>query len=824
MSSILSDVRYALRGMAKHPVFTLVAVTSLMLGIGLNTAVFTVVDAVLYRPMPVRDAGTLVNVFTAEEHGEPNGTLSWADFQDLRAANTVFADLVGHSMMMGAFGSGGDNRLILGEVVTANYFDALGVPPQLGRGFRPDEEVGEGAHPVTVISHRLWQAGFGGRPDVLGDTAVMHNRPYTIVGVAPADFPGLIPGLSSELWIPVSMTDDVEPISLNDVQPSPGETRLERRGHRWLFALGRLRPGITPEAAEANLDAVMARLATEYPGSNAGRDARVVPASSVRLHPLIDGPLRGGGLVLLAAVSLVLLVACANLASMLLARGVSRTKELALRSALGADRARLVRQLLVENVALALAGGAAGVVVATWLLRWIVAIDTPLQLAMPLAFSIDLRVLTFTLLLSLATGLIFGLLPAVRSSRPDLVASLKADAASPRAGRRFSLGHGLVVVQVAVSLVLIVGGVLLARSLGAARAVDPGFDPAPLALVSVNLGFHGYSTDDAQQFFDRAVDRIEQLPGVTAVGLSVRMPFSPNVHMTTVALDGRPEATPEGGFTIDNTRVSPEYFEAMDLPILEGRHFDARDTPDAVDVAIVNRTAAERFWPGEPAVGRRLRFRDQAGPPIEIVGVVPDHKVRTLGEAPRPFIHFARSQSDAPFGTFVVRTEGDVDTAVAGARRELLALDPNVVLMEAQSYERLIAISLLPVRLGATLIGGLAGLAMLLAGLGLYGVIAFGVSRRTREIGIRMALGADRRRVLSQVLREAFWLVALGGAAGLGLAALGARALAGVLHVPPHDPASYALAAGFLGVVTLVAAAIPARRAAGVDPLVALRS
>jgi predicted permease len=811
--------------MAKQPVFSLVAIASLMLGIGLNTAVFTVVDAVLYRPMPVRDPGTLVNVFTAEEHGEPNGTTSWADFQDLREANTVFEELVGHSMMMGAFGAGGDNRLILGEVVTANYFDALGVAPRLGRGFRPEEEVGERAHPVTVLSHRLWQTRFGSRPDVIGESVVIHSRPYTVVGVAPQDFSGLIPGLDTELWIPVSMTGDVEPISLNDVQPSPGDTRLERRGHRWLFVLGRLRPGTSAAAAEANLDAVMARLAGEYPGSNGGRDARVVPASSVRLHPVVDGSLRGGGLVLLAAVSLVLLVACANLASMLLARGVSRTKELALRSALGADRARLVRQMLVENVVLAITGGAAGVALAAWLLRWIVAIETPLQIAMPLAFAIDLRVLAFTLLLSLATGVLVGLLPALRSSRLDLVADLKADAASPGArGRRFSLGHGLVVAQVAVSLVLIVGGVLLARSLGAARAVDPGFDPSPLALVSINLGFHGYAGEDARQYFDRAVERIERLPGVTAVGVSVRMPFSPNVHMTTVALDGRPDASPDGGFTIDNTRVSPAYFDAMGLPILEGRNFDARDTLDTVAVAIVNETLAERFWPGESAVGRRLRVRDQSGPPIEVVGVVPDHKVRTLGEAPRPLIHFARSQSDAPFGTFVVRTDGDVDAAVAGARRELLALDPNVVLMEAQPYERLIAISLLPVRLGATLIGGLAALAMLLAGLGLYGVIAFGVNRRTREIGIRMALGAGRRRVLGQVLREAFLLVLVGGLAGLGLAALGARALSSVLHVPPLDPISYLTAAAFLAVVTAVAAVIPARRAAGVDPLVALRT
>jgi putative ABC transport system permease protein len=509
---------------------------------------------------------------------------------------------------------------------------------------------------------------------------------------------------------------------------------------------------------------------------------------------------------------------------MLLARGVSRTREFALRAALGAGRRRLVRQMLVENVVLALVGGAAGVVVGAWVLRWLVSIELPFQLSVPLAFGIDVRVIVFAFLLSLATGVVIGLLPAIRSSRTDLVSDLKQEVhTGTLAGRRFSLGHGLVVVQVAVSLVLVVSGLLLTRSLLAARDVDPGFDPSHVALVSINLGFHGYGEADARRFFDNAIDRVERLPGVTALGLSERMPFSPNVHQITVAVDGRPDATPPGGWTIDNTRVSPGYFDAMGLPLLEGRNFDTRDTPDSVDVAIVNRTLANDLWPGEPAVGRRLRFRDQSGPIIEVVGLVADHKVRTLGEAPRPFIHLARSQSDAPWGTFVARTSGDVNATVGAMSREILALDPNVVLMEAQPYERLITLSLLPVRLGASLIGSLAALAMLLAGLGLYGVIAFSVNRRTREIGIRMALGASRERVLLQVLREGVTLVCIGAGIGFVLAALGSQALTAVLHVPALDPVSYLTAAALLSGAAALAAGIPARRAATVDPLTALR-
>jgi len=823
-STLLAEIRYAIRGLLRQPSFTGVAVGSLALGIGLNAAVFTVVDGLLYRPLPVDEPSSLVAVFTSEENGEPNGTTSWADFVDLRKTNSVFTDMVGHSLMMGAFGSQGDNRLIIGEVVTANYFDALGIRLPLGHGFPPDADVGEGGHPVTVLSHDLWQRQFDGRRDVIGESVVIHNRPYTVVGVAPADFPGLMPGIRSELWIPASMVDDVEPITLNDVHPSPGNTRLERRGHRWLFVTGRLKPGLTVQAADANLDAIMAGLAEAHPGSNEGRGARVLAASTVRLHPLVDASLRPAGLVLLAAVGLVLLVACANLASMLLARGASRTKELALRLALGAQRVQLVRQLLVENVLVALAGGLGGLVVAWWMLGWLVTLETPFQLEMPLTFAIDLRVLVFTFLLSLLTGLLFGLFPALRSSRANVALDLKTQSPMRRTGGgRFGAGRVLVAGQVAVTVLLVVAGLLMVRSLWAARDVDPGFDPSPIALVSINLGFHGYDEADARLFFDRAVERIERIPGVTAVGLSERMPFSPNVHQTTVVVDGRPDATPPGGLTLDNTRVSPAYFEAMNLPILEGRNFDSRDTGDSVNVAIVNQTLARQLWPDSSAVGKRLRARDESGPLIEVIGVVPDHKVRTLGEPARPFIHFARSQGSAPWGTFVTRVDGNVEPAVQAVSRELRALDRNLVLMEAEPYAQLITLSLLPVRLGATLIGGLAALAMLLAGLGLYGVIAFGVSRRTREIGIRMALGADRRRVVRQVIGEGARLAGVGAAAGFALAAIGSRALGAVLHVGPLDPISYFAAALLLVGTSGIAAGIPARRAASVDPLVSLR-
>jgi putative ABC transport system permease protein len=826
LSSLWQDVRFGFRTLAKSPGFTAVAVASLALGIGLNTAVFTIVDGLLYRPLPVRSPETLAAVFTTSSE-ERFGTTSYPDFLDLAASNTVFTDLVGHAMMFTSFGIPGESRLALGEVVTANYFSALGITPQLGRGFVAEEDEGELAHPVAVISDRLWKQSFGGRSDVLGRTVVLKNRPYTIVGVAPATFTGLTPGIGSELWIPISMVEDVEPVGINDVVPSPsGRTRLEHRGSRWLFVAGRLRPGIGPATAQANLQAIMSGLEREFPMSNTRREAVVMPASAIRIHPIVDNALRPTGIVLLAAVGLVLLIACANLASMLLARGAARAREMAVRIAIGASRGRIIRQLTVESVMLALLGGMAGLLLAVWTTRLVAGIKSPFELPIALTFTTDLRVLTFAAVLSLATGLFFGLVPAVRASQTQLVPALKTDAPlASRRGRRVGLRHGLVVVQVAVSVVLVVGGLLLSRSLMAARDINPGFRPAGIAITTLGLDFQGYDQARGEQFYEQAVARIGALPGVDSVATAVRMPFSPNIQTLTTFVEGHPELTPQDGLPIDNTSVSGNFFETMGIPILEGRTFDSRDTPDSAPVAVVDRALAKRFWPGESAIGKHLRVQSASGPLVEIVGVSADYKIRTIGEDPRPIIHLADTQRYGAYRTIAARTAGDPDALVQAMTRELRSIEPNLVLLDAEPLGRMIDVSLFPVSMGAALIGSLAGLAMLLAGIGLYGVVAFSVSRRTREIGIRMALGADRRRVVWQVMREGLWLVGAGGLVGLGLAALASRVLTAVLHgVTSLDPVSYGLAVVALALAAVVASGIPARRAASVDPIVALRT
>jgi predicted permease len=540
---------------------------------------------------------------------------------------------------------------------------------------------------------------------------------------------------------------------------------------------------------------------------------------------MIDSTLRPTGAVLMGAVGLVLLVACANLASMLLARGVSRAKEMALRSALGASRGRVARQLIVENVMLAATGGVVGLGLASMAMRLTASFHAPVEVPISLALNLDLRVVLFTAALSVVTGLTFGLLPALRASRADLIPALKSDpslSASP--GRRFGLGPMLVVAQVAVSIVLIVGGLLLSRSLLASQRLDLGFRPDGIGMATVGLDFNGYSPERGQQFYDLAQQRIARLPGVESVALSERMPLSNNVQTTQIVIDGHPEMTPATGLSIDATQVSATYFQTIGVRLTEGRVFDDRDTPQTQRVAVVSQAFAKRFWPNDTAVGKRLRMRDDKGPAVEIVGVVSDYKIRTVGETPRPILHFARAQRYQPYATILARTHGDAGELVRGMQRELYGIEPALVLMDSGPFDKLIAMSLFPVRAGAALIGGLAALAMLLAGVGLYGVMAFGVSRRTREIGIRMALGANRALVARQVMGQGLLLVGIGGAVGIALAALGAQALTAVLNgVTPLDPASYAGAIGVLAVAAGAACYVPARRAASVDPLRALR-
>ena len=824
VGSLLADVRYALRLLRRGPGFTLVAVASLALGIGVNTSIFSLVNALLLRPLPVARPHELVSLYTNDTEG-PYSTSSYPDYADLRDHNSVFSGLAGHSLMIAAFNREGQSQLVLGEVVTGNYFDVLGVRAAIGRTFAPDEDTVEGARPVAVLGDGFWKRVFGGDPSTVGRTIQIRGLDFAVVGVAPASFSGTIPGLTPDLWIPAMMVGEVEPAGIQDVVPSPsGKTRLEQRGNRWMFLKGRLKPGVSAAEAQANVDVIMTRLQREHPQTNKDRQARV--ASNVRIHPQVDEDIAPGAALIMAVVGLVLLVACANVANMLLARAASRRREIGIRLAVGIARGRLIRQLLTESVLLASLGGAAGLVLAYWFNQFLLSLQPPLGILLTFDLSFDSRVLLFTLAVSIVTGLLFGLAPALQASRLDLVTILKDDA-SAHAGdgrRRFGFRQILVVTQVAVSMVLLVAGGLLVRSLAASHAADVGFTMDGLAVASVDLDMVRYSRERGEVFYRQLVDRLRARPEIESVALASRYPLGANFNSTQIFIEGQPNGPDDKGYSIDSNRVSSDYFRTLGVPLREGRDFMDADTEKSPLVAIVTEAFAKRFWPHERAIGKRFHTQTPNGPVAQIVGVAADYKVRTVGESPRPTIHFARSQRFSVYATVIARGRGDAASAVATLRRELLGLEPNLLLMENQTLVAALGTILFPARVGAILLGAFGLLALALAAVGLYGVIAYSVSRRTREIGVRMALGANAPRVLGLVLRQGLTLVGAGVIAGAILALLATQVLTSVLYgIAATDPLTYVLAAALLAGVALAANLVPAVRAARVDPMIALR-
>ena len=820
----MHDLRYALRWLRRTPGFTLAAIASFAIGIGFNTALFSVVDAVLFRPLPVRAPDELVNIYTSGSDGDPWITSSYPDLQDLRGRNAVFTDIAGYSPMMAAVSASDRTRLTLGEIVTGNYFQFFGVTASRGRTLMPDDERPE-AERVLVVSDRYWTRELGRDPNVVGRTLRLRGQTYTIVGVVDASFTGMVPMLSPDMWVTVREATEVEPAGIQDVVPSPtGTSRLDRRGQRWLFAKGRLKAGVTVAQAQANLDVLMRQLMAAYPQTNKDRRPALKRSSEVRIHPAGDQLVLFIGVGLMVAVGLVLLIACANVASMLLARASARQREIAIRLAIGAGRWRLIRQLIIESLVLALAGAAAGILVSAWLTRLIATPSLPIPIPIVLDLRMDGRVLGFTLLLTTIAGLAAGIAPAFRASRANLVDALRGASGRARPGWRWTLRDALVAGQMATTAVLLVTAGLLARSVLAARSADVGFRAEGLAVVSADLDLARYDQARAEQYWRRALERVASLPGVEAVALAARLPFSINFNVQQFHIPGH--ASPNDlGFSLQNTRVSADYFRAIGVPILQGRGFNEADTPKSQNVIVINETMAKRFWKDRSPLGERIRLRSADGPAFEIVGISANHRIRTVGEPPEPYVHFAASQQMNLFQIILARTSGDARRLVEDIRRELAALEPGVPIIDSQTMEAQVAATLLPVRVGLWVVSAVGAVALLLAAVGLYGVIAYSVSRRTREIGIRMALGARPAAVLSLVMRQGLTVAAAGLVLGGLLAIAATRALAGMLYgVSLADPIAWMTAvAALLGAATL-ANLLPARRAARVDPSVALRS
>lgn len=822
MDTLLQDLRYAVRTLVKSPGFAAVAILSLALGIGVNTAIFSFVNAVLLRPLPVASPDRLMFVYSGRSDA-PYITASYPDYVDFRDRNEVFTGLACYAGVTVSMTTDDQAEQIDGVIVSGNYFDVLGVSPVRGRAFSAEEDQTPLAHPVVIISHALWQQRFGGNAGLVGSTLTLNGRAFTVIGVAPPGFTGTQVGEPVDLFLPMMMQSLVRP-PRGGFSGEMDADLLRRRGPRWLNMVGRLKAGVSEEQAQAAMSTLAGQLEQTYQDTNRGWIVTLFPVRKG------DPGLRSDALpiatLLMSVVGLVLLIACFNVANLLLARAASRRKEISIRLALGASRRRLIRQLLTESLVIGLLGGAVGLLLALWFTDIMRTVHPPANLfPLRLDFRPDGRVLLFTLLMSLATGLLFGLAPAIQASRPDLVPALKDETAVMSHGaRRFRLRNLFVIVQVAISLVLLIAAGLFLRSMRSAEAINPGFNADNQLIAPMNIQLLKYTRTQGRAFYEQVIEKVESLPGVQSASLARVVPLSGGGRTNTVYIEGQEPPPEDRPNTTNANVVGLRYFETLGIPLLGGRDFAASDREGAPGVVIVNETFARRFWNDESPVGKHISLRGQQGPYLEVIGLARDGKYRTLGESPRPSIYLPVSQNHETGMTLHVRTTVEPRQLVAAIRGEIQAIEKNLPVYDVRTMREHLGSALFGARMGAILLAVFGGLALLLATVGLYGVMGYSVARRTHEIGIRMALGATRRDVLGLVLKDGLVLVGLGVAGGLAGAWFATRLLAGFLYdISTTDPLTFVAISLLLTGVALGASFVPAHRATRVDPLVALR-
>ena len=783
MHGFFQDLRGGVRMLVQQRAFTVVAVLTLGLGIGANTAVFSVANTLLFRPLPVREPDRLVSVFAAHVGGQAYDIVSFPDYRDLRERSTAFSGLAAQCFWAVSLRQQGAAKVVMAQTVSWNYFDVLGVRPALGRTFRPEEDEAEGAHPVVILSHRAWERRHGSGAEVLGQTVFINDRPFTVVGVAPEGFTGLSTIMVPDVWVPTMMVNQVFPYHVN----------LDGRSDPWLTLVGRLKPNVTLAQARDELKRLASALAREHPDDNTGKSFTAVAVNQTRIIPnSTTASARQLSGLLMAVVALVLLVACFNVANLSLARAAGRQREVALRVALGASRWRIVRQLLTESTLLSLLAGGAGLLLAVWTMGLISSQRISSELPVQLSIGLDRRVLAFATLLSLATGLLFGLAPALHSLRLGQYRALKDQARSGSPGRgSMPIQRGLVVGQIAVSLVLLVGAGLFLEGLDNALHVDPGFSLRDGLIAPVDLGYGHYTEAEGRTFFRELKARVQSLPGVESVALAAALPLGETHGHHDVRIDGYTPRPDEHMLFVRNM-VDADYLETMGIRVDRGRGFTRLDEADTQPVALVNETMARRYWPGGHALGGVLRA--DRGVPRTVVGVIQDGRYRSLGEEPRPYLCIPLSQADYLQRRYlVVRTAGDPGSLLPRVEREIAALDPALpvsITTVAEMRDRTLGSARGPA-LALTLFGLLA---LALATVGVYGVVAYVVSLRTHEFGVRMALGARRREVVDLVLRHTIATALVGIGVGVALALATAPLLSRFLFgADPLDPRVFAL-------------------------------
>jgi putative ABC transport system permease protein len=820
MELLWQDVRYTLRTYLQSPGFAAVAVLSLALGVGANATIFTLLNAVLLTPLPVDRPSQLVTVYTSDQAANTGfGSLlpvSYPNLKDFREKNSVFLDMAGYSFPQAvSVSAGGEPQPAFAEMVTGNYFEVLGVKPLRGRGFTAEEDGTPGAYAAVVLSYGFWQRRLGGDPSIVGKTISINGSAFTVLGITPEGFRGVNSLLSPDLWAPSSMSAVVLTTQFRGF--------MNERRALLFWVAARLKPGVAPAAADANMKAIAAALEQEYPAPNRGRGAAVKPLAEATIFPGIRGVFVLGGAVLMTIVGLVLLIACSNVANLLMARASARQQEMAVRVALGAGRRRIIRQLLTESLLLALAGGAAGLLIAALGRNAIWSLRPPFLAQNFVDLTIDRRVLVFTAVVSVVTGIVFGLIPALQTSRTDVVGALKEESrGGGQSRRRLLFSHALVVLQVALSAVALVAAGLFLRSLGRASEINPGFQIDGLSAVAVSPGQGGYDTPRTPQFYREVGERLAGVAGVRSVAWAGTAPLTGGLLRTVIREGDDPEAQASKNMAVA-TVTSPGYFQTLGIPLRRGRDFTPADRSGSIPVAIVNQTLADRLWPHRDAVGKRFRFYTDSFQ-HEVVGVATTVKYTTIGEDPQIAVYVPLEQNPSDTMVLLVKADGAGSAALGAAEQEIRAFDRRVPLTNPFTMREILKQSLWPTRMAALILGVMGALALLLASVGLYGVMAHAVARRTHEIGIRMALGANRGRVLSMILGQAMTLVGIGLLLGVAAALAVSRVVSRLLFgLSAMDPATFVGVGVVLTLVALVASYLPARRASRLDPLRALR-
>jgi len=817
MGNLLQDLRYGLRVLAKTPGFTAVAVLSLTLGIGANTTIFTLAKAIFLKSIPVNDPARLMSLYsTAQSKGGPLQEYlptPYPNAVDYREKNDVFSGAAIAIPTGVDLTISGKKVQTFCEVVNANFFDVLGAQPKLGRGFSVEE--GKTPQPVVVISYALWNREFGGDPKLLGQAIQINEQDFTVIGIMPSDFQDVGVLGSPDAWVPMLMHDQV----LTGLE----KDWFNQRAFRLTAMVGRLKPGVTVAQARTSIHNLGLELEKEYPKDNGGRNEMLVPIDQTAIPPQLRSVYVRAGSLMFVIVGLVLLIACANVANLLLARATQRHREIGVRLAMGASRFQLVRQLLTESLIIALLAGGLGILFAYWGRALMLSL-MPAGLQRRLDFSLDGRVLLYTLGLSLVATVLFGLMPALEASKAERIAALKDRTGNPTGSARwYGLRGVLVMVQVALSLVALAGAGLFIHSLRNAQEMDPGFEVKHELVMFLNLGSEHYEQARAEQFYKDVVERLAGVGTVESASISDSYPFSGGLARTTFT-DGVDTTDPRNGKLTPVIAVEPGYFSTAGISMLEGRDFNEHDDAKGAMAGIVNKAASDQMWPGESPIGKHIHFLGEPWD-IAIVGKVATTKYQTLGEPPQAIVYLPLKQHYSAQVVLYVRTKVDPEKAIPSVRGAVQALGPGVPLLNVRTVQQVLVQSLTAPRVGAELLGGFGLLALVLAAIGTYGVMSYSVSQRTQEVGIRMSLGAQPGDVLRLILANGMATVCAGVVAGLGISTLLARSMNSLLYgIGAFDAPSFFITAALLVGVALVACYIPARRAMSVDPIIALRN